>query len=71
MGRKAEQDFTLSVIICQSLILSTEVENFMYAKRFSFLKKKKKKLQFVPVKMALNEREQRGKRHSEFAQKIW
>lgn len=70
MGRKAEQDFTSSVIICQSLVLSTEVENFMYAKRFSF-KKKKKKLQFVPVKMALNEREQRRKRHSEFAQKIW
>lgn len=38
-----------------------------------FLKKtnKKKKLQFVPVKMALNEREQRRKRHLEFAQKIW
>lgn len=69
MGRKAEQGFACSVIICQSLIHSTEVENFMYAKRFSFLKKKR--LQFVPVKMALNEREQRGKRDSEFAQKIW
>lgn len=37
---------------------------------FVFFFKKKKAL-VCASKMALNEREQRGKRDSEFAQKIW